>query len=115
MRSEIDVSAELAQERALVAGERLRLRARGDQRTEHCPLREQRRDDEGTQPRTRKTLRKVAFDAPDVRLINELPLDAGRQSVAVDDNALVLRHRQLFRQRLAGRCGARDGPRARLW
>ena len=101
MCGERDVIAQLSQELALVAGERSRFLASDDQHTEHGALRKQRRDHQRAQPRVDETSREVAVGLSDVRLVDQLTFHARRQSIAVDGDAFVLRHRQLLRDGVA--------------
>ena len=46
----------------------------------------------------RRAARQIAVGAADIRLVDQLPAHAGRQAVAVDGNALMLRQLQLAGQ-----------------
>jgi hypothetical protein len=96
MCGERDVIAQLSQELAFVAGERSRFLASDDQHTEHGALRKQRRDHQRAQPCVHETSREVAADFGNIRLVDQLTFHARRESVAVDGDAFVLRHRRLL-------------------
>ena len=99
----------LAQEFALAAAEGVRGAPRRDQHAEDLALDQQRRDDQRAHAGARQPRRKRERRVRDVRLVNQLTLDATRQPVLVDGNVRAFDHVEPARHRFGAGADAAHG------
>ena len=108
MGRQCDVLARLPQKLAFATAEAVRLLAGSDEHAEHLAFDQQGSCDHRAQSPSRQALGKREWDLSDVRFVNEPALDTMRQSVLIDLDASLRRHRKLHRECFAVQADARD-------
>ena len=115
VRRQRHVIAELAQEFALAAAECAVRAPRHHQHAEHAAalFDHERHDDHRLESAARQALRKRELDGGDVGFVDQLARHAAAQTVFIDLDARLLRHRELDRQQVAACADAAHREKSR--